>query len=118
MVTQIKFLLIKRGEQAPSSLRNTVCLDIDRWDDYTFKTQFFLSFFDSKGTCHKIGNVKIGFKHQQENSSTSEKMPSSFLTLSDDYFSVGQDVDYYENIFQKYFSKTMLFEILLTIYKS
>jgi len=100
MITQINFLLIPRGEKIPSSLKNTACLDIDRWDDYTFKTQFFLSFFDSKGTCHKIGSVKIGFKNQPEKSSTYEKMPGSFLTLSDDYFSVGQDVDYYENIFK------------------
>jgi predicted ATPase len=100
MATQIKFLLIPRGFRTPSSLKNTACLDIDRWDDYTFKTQFFLSFFDSKGTCHKIGSVKIGFKNQQENSSTYESMSDPFFELSDNYFSVGQDVDYYENIFK------------------
>lgn len=99
MVTPINFLLIPRGTRTPSSLKNTACLDIDRWDDYNFKTQFFLSFFDSKGLCHKIGVVKIGFKNQEENSSTYERMPDSFFSLSDDYFSVGQDVDYYENIY-------------------
>ncbi|WP_279487085.1 hypothetical protein [Aeromonas veronii] len=110
MATQINFLLIPRGVRTPSSLKNTACLDIDRWDDYTFKTQFFLSFFDSKGLCHKIGSVKIGFKNQEENSSTYESISDQFFELSENYFSVGQDVDYYENIFKldKDVQKTIL----------
>lgn len=110
MATQINFLLIPRGVRTPSSLKNTACLDIDRWDDYTFKTQFFLSFFDSKGLCHRIGSVKIGFKNQEENSSTYESISDPFFELSENYFSVGQDVDYYENIFKldKDVQKTIL----------
>ena len=94
----IKFIIIPRDSRAPLPLTNTACLDIDRWDDFSFKTQFFLSFFDSKGVGHKIGNVKIGFKGQKEGSSTSQYLSNEFHTLSEGFFSVGQDVDYYTNI--------------------
>jgi hypothetical protein len=36
-------------------------LRIDNWDDFSFKTSFWLVYIDNNGKEHDIGSVKIGF---------------------------------------------------------
>jgi predicted ATPase len=72
-------------------------LDADNWDDHSFKTMFSLTVFDEAGTKVECGSVKIGFKGQTE-SRTSEALTLPLETLSDKFFSLGQDVDYYKAI--------------------
>lgn len=81
----------------PSNLRNTVCLIPDTWDDFHFKTGFDVIYFDKNNTEYKIGYTKIGYLFQ-EHGYTKDKLPKQFTELSDDFFSVGQDVDFYRNI--------------------
>ena len=77
---------------------NTAFLIIDNWDDFTFKTTFALVVFDEQGKRKDIGIVKIGFKNQKERSKTKESIPNSFQQLGEEFFSLGQELDYYQNI--------------------
>jgi predicted ATPase len=75
-------------------------LENDNWDDYSFKTMFSLIVFDEAGTKVECGSVKIGFKGQTEGR-TSEELTLPLEALSDKFFSLGQDVDYYKAIRNK-----------------
>lgn len=82
----------------PSSSTDTFTLVEDRWDDYTFKTTFHLSYTDPDGVIQSLGLVKIAsFGMGDERAST--KLPkSTFATLGEEFFSLGQDREYYENL--------------------
>jgi predicted ATPase len=92
------FKIIPRNDRAPSSGFNTAYLTIDRWNDYSFVTMFYLSLHDDKGELHELGNVKIGFQGQTEEKSTHSILGNTFSQLSSEFFSLGQDVDYYKKI--------------------
>ncbi len=81
-------------------------LVLDRWDDWrSYRTQFYLV-VTNKNTGEKIdiGNVKIGQKgllpsgKAEEGKKRAPFLESSFEQLSDDYFSIGQDQTYYEEL--------------------
>ena len=72
-------------------------LDTDNWDDFSFKTMFSLTVFDEAGKKIECGSMKIGFKGQTEGR-TSEALNLPLESLSDKFFSLGQDVDYYKAI--------------------
>lgn len=96
----MQFRLFQRNERFPINARNLVCLTIDGWNDYSFVTMFFMNVFDHNGEEHRIGNIKIGFKGQKESIATyrqiQENFPNNvFDSLPDDFFSLGQDVDFY-----------------------
>ncbi|MFY0584336.1 hypothetical protein ACN28S_67525 [Cystobacter fuscus] len=68
----------------------------DNWNDwYTFETMFTLVVYDTNGNQHDAGKVKIG-----EFGQTLRKpsVPSQFTALGDQFFSLGQDEDYYETL--------------------
>lgn len=74
-----------------------VVLNTDEWDDYRFRTTFHLIYFDGSGRGIQIGSVKIGqFNLDPETRRT--KIPSDFSSLDDEFFSLGQDADYYSNL--------------------
>ncbi|WP_373101148.1 MULTISPECIES: AAA family ATPase [Pasteurellaceae] len=96
----MQFKLFERRDKFPINARNLVCLTIDKWNDYSFVTMFFMNVFDHNGKEHRIGNIKIGFKGQEESIATYKKIQENFSnntfeSLSDDFFSLGQDVDFY-----------------------
>jgi predicted ATPase len=70
----------------------------DNWNDwFEFQTLYDLVYFDSTGARRDIGPVKIGsFDMAPENSRP--PIPDSFETLSNRFFSVGQDASYYESL--------------------
>jgi len=82
-----------------TKLREAVQLVPDNWDDFSYKTLFVLHYTDANGVHTELGSVKIGHKGQ-EAGRTLEVIPKQFEKLSDDWFSVGQDVDYYKAIRQ------------------
>ncbi|NWL15509.1 ATP-binding cassette domain-containing protein [Pseudoalteromonas sp. Scap03] len=94
----MNFIVLARGMKTPQSGLNTAYLTIDHWNDFSFVTMFYLELYDEKGVLHDLGNVKIGFKGQTTEQSTHTLLGNSFQQLSDGYFSVGQDVDYYRKI--------------------
>ena len=100
----MKFQILDREERMPSNGINIVYLRIDRWNDYSFVTMFYMSFMDKNGNVKDVGNIKIGFKGQTTDIATYQKIQNDFkskifTSLSNDYFSIGTDADYYKNIF-------------------
>lgn len=100
----MKFQLISQKPKVfNGEIKDVVHLYIDRWNDYSYVTMFYMIVFDSSGKHHEIGNIKIGFKGQQTEISSHDKISSlfkseSFTSLPEEFFSLGQDVDYYINL--------------------
>lgn len=94
----LTFQKIRRGYM-PSNAINTAYLEGDNWDDFHFKTLFSLTVFDEQGSRFDIGNIKIGYVGQ-ERGWTEEHVESQFESLTQNFFSLGQDADYYQNIIE------------------
>lgn len=93
----LMFEKLRRGGSVPATSRNKAFLLVDNWDDHNFKTLFTLTVFDEAGVKYEIGNVKIGY-FEQIGGRTEEKISSQFRMLEDNFFSLGQDAEYYQNI--------------------
>lgn len=76
-------------------LRGSAQLVPDNWDDYSFKTLFALHYIDASGRHVELGAVKIGYKGQKIGRTTEAILPR-FEQLPEEWFSVGQDVEYYK----------------------
>lgn len=92
------FYIISREARLPPSGASCVYLRIDNWNDYSFRTLFQLYCFDESGQLHDIGDVKVGFKGQDETYSTYAKLSQSFESLDSSYFSLGQRIDFYKKL--------------------
>lgn len=79
----------------PSTGQNQAILRIDNWNDYSFVTMFQVLLFDEHGARFDLGSVKIGFVGQTTTVATHSTLESPFVSLPEQYFSVGQDVSYY-----------------------
>jgi len=84
----------------PDQARNTGYLSPNNWDDYGYKTLFNLTIFDEQGNEQTIGNIKIGFVGQ-DGGWTQEQIPEQFEVLPENFYSLGQDADYYKNVVEK-----------------
>lgn len=93
----ITFQVLPRSTPCPISSQGIAYLHPDNWDDYSFKTLFNLTVFDEQGNMKRVGDVKIGFVGQSEGR-TEEHIPRQFETLSEKFYSLGQDADYYRNL--------------------
>ena len=66
------------------------------WDDwFQYSTVYSVILYDLDGTRHHLGSVKIG---QVDMSDRRPNLPEEFQALDDTFFTLGQDVSYYENI--------------------
>lgn len=72
-------------------------LETNNWDDYTYKTSFTLHYLDDDGASHNIGAVKIAH-FDMDATAKRTVLPDEFLRLDAEYFSLGQDVSYYERL--------------------
>lgn len=79
----------------------------DLWDDWgKYCTQFILIIVDENGEQHNIGSIKIGQRGLKPyvaianlpSGTRKPNIPSKFTRLDDDFFSVGQDEEYYANL--------------------
>jgi predicted ATPase len=93
----LTFKKLSRQSYFSGQNQNVAYLKSDNWDDYGHKTLFSLTIFDEQGNQLEIGNLKIGFIGQTEGE-TAEQIPQQFDLLPDNFFSLGQDADYYRNI--------------------
>jgi predicted ATPase len=98
MLLTFKKLMVR--EYSDSNSPNTFQLSPGNWDDYSFKTSFSLLFIAHDGTRLDFGTVKIGHSGQTHGW-TEEAMPKSFNELPEGWFSLGQDVDYYQTLKNK-----------------
>jgi len=94
----MKFCVLSRDASMPRSGKNTVYLRIDHWNDYSFVTMFFMSLHDENGNYHEIGGIKIGFKGQATEIQTYSKLPDNFESVGNEFFSLGQSVEFYRNM--------------------
>lgn len=66
----------------------------DGWNDFGRKTAFYLFYYKNKSVFSKIGAVKImNFKEDTRN-----VLGDRFLNLPDDFCSLGQEIEYYEQL--------------------
>ena len=72
----------------------------DQWDDwFTYNTTYYFTYFDRAGEKHEIGQVKIGQFNWQIKQRRPD-IPDRFERLSNAFFSLGQDIDYYKALMQ------------------
>lgn len=75
-----------------------ISITYDDWDDwFEFSTLFHISYVDSNGLSHRLGSIKIG-QFNMESGQRRPDIPPDFTELGNDFFSVGQDVAYYERL--------------------
>lgn len=78
--------------------KNLVYLIEDDWNDWwEFKTMYSICYVDQEGKIRHIGSVKIG-EHDMGKDQKRPNLPIQFERLSDKFFSIGQDVSYYEDL--------------------
>ncbi|OUM24649.1 hypothetical protein B8W72_26125 [Pseudomonas putida] len=94
----MKFIVLPVGATRPAQGQNTIYLTKDNWNDYSFVTMFSMGVHDEAGVFHDIGRTKIGFVGQTESIATYMKLPDVFASLPDDFFSLGQGVDFYKRL--------------------
>lgn len=66
------------------------------WDDYGYMTMFILLVVDEGGLEHDIGNVKFG-RFDMGDKRTPD-LPATFDNLGEQFFSLGQNPEYYANL--------------------
>ncbi len=94
----MEFFILPKNTSLPDNGNNTVYLKVDLWNDYSFITMFHMSLHDENGQFHDIGAIKIGFKGQTIETDTYTKLPDKFESVNDEFFALGQTVEFYRNI--------------------
>lgn len=95
----------KQGSHEPPSQYPAFVLAADNWDDFGVKSLFRLFFYQSSEQCLLIGAVKIIVRSIDQDSpkvTTTEHLETEFVSLSNEFCSLGQDQKYYENIKQAF----------------
>jgi len=111
MPQSFRFHVIDQRASVPSGAQGwSAYLNRDQWDDWgKYCTQFYLTIVDQNGEQHGIGEVKIGQRglkphHGDINLPQGHRkadVPSSFEQLEEDFFSIGQDEEYYANLAER-----------------
>lgn len=96
----------KQGSHEPPSQYPAFVLAADNWDDFGVKSLFRLFFYQSSEQQRLlIGAVKIIVRSIDQDSpkvTTTEHLEAEFVSLSNEFCSLGQDQKYYENIKQAF----------------
>jgi ABC-type transport system involved in cytochrome c biogenesis ATPase subunit len=90
-------VLAVRG-RPPLNARSKAFLITDDWDDwFKFSTLYSLVFVDAQGERHNLGGVKIG-QFGMAGGQRRAAIPDTFDTLDEQFFSLGQDDSYYDDL--------------------
>lgn len=92
-MTSPTFVVAQKSEW-PARTAGTFTLKIDMWDDYHFKTLHML-YYGTGTDAREIGAVKIASTGMVERGPRTV-LPDRFSELPEEYFSLGQDREYYE----------------------
>ena len=92
----IKFKVLRPRQLADKATEPIFILRQDDWNDYSFCTQYHLSFSSPNGGDIHIGIVKILKKGQTDD--CEKTINDDFTELGSDFISVGQSIDYYQRI--------------------
>lgn len=99
----------KEYDERKSQAKNTVFLIHSSWDDwFRFETIFYVIYIDNEGLSHEVGNTKIGksemmgARNYQKEHITHRipQVPKESKGLGKEFFSLGQDVDYYYKLIE------------------
>lgn len=103
-----EFHVIGPRARVPSGVKGWCgYLNHDAWDDWgEYRTQFHLTLVNPEGSFHGIGQLKIGERGLMPHSASSSLPPGhrepgvghTFTHLGEEFFSIGQDDEYYENL--------------------
>jgi len=94
----MKFKVLPAGSACPLEHAGHAYLITDNWDDwFEFSTMYTLVYVDSEKSRNAIGSTKIG-QFDMEKDQRRPKIPDSFETLDERFFSVGQDDSFYEEL--------------------
>ncbi|HHV7519237.1 TPA: AAA family ATPase [Burkholderia orbicola] len=92
------FTVLPANGISPKSGEDVAYLLEDNWDDwFSYSTMYTLVVWDARGGKHHIGSVKIGQVGMKPNQRRPDLEPS-FDILGEEFFSVGQDDTYYEQL--------------------
>ena len=94
----MKFYLSNSNKLQSTERKNIVILFHSNWDDwFTYRTLYSVVYYDKEGVEFDLGSIKIG-QFNMEEGQRIPNFPEIFKMLSDDFFSLGQDSSYYENL--------------------
>jgi len=88
-----RFKVVSKGAW-PVQTTGTFTLVVDNWDDYHFKTSYFL-YYGTGEEASEIGAVKIAPRGMAKHDPHT-KLQSTFAHLDEPFYSLGQDREYYE----------------------
>lgn len=92
------FKVVGSASSLPKTGQSEVLLWTDDWDDwFTYSTQYIVFVYDDGGKRHRIGNVKIG-QFGMKPGQRRPNLKEEFESIGDEFFSLGQDDEYYENL--------------------
>lgn len=92
----MRFIVLPNGQRIPHDAEEVCFLLTDNWDDwFRFSTLYVLVYCDEFGEHHHVGGVKIG-QFEMAAEQRRADIPEEFEVLGDQFFSLGQDEDYYE----------------------
>lgn len=69
----------------------------DRWDDFSYKTQYYIQYYQSEKNPIEIGHAKFWNKVDKTG-----ELPESFTELGDEICSLGQSNDYYLDLRERF----------------
>lgn len=96
---EFKFLVINSYGDYPEDTKNTILLSIKNWNDFGYNTLFGIHFVDLQKNLHEIGTLRIARIGQKSNiSERAINIGETFESLDKNYFSLGTEDTYYENL--------------------
>lgn len=102
MLLKLKFFVRSRRKPIPQSPRPLFVLATDNWDDYGHQVQFHLSYIDSEGNETRLGPVKILQRTSVDGEpfelATATKLADAFSELDENFISLGQEDNYYQEL--------------------
>ena len=93
---RVKFKILPVRSRPPIEARGEAFLISDNWDDFGFKTQFWLNDVTPEGERIDVGAVKIANFEMGRDIDRPELPRGEFASLSEASFSLGQDDGYHQ----------------------
>ena len=97
--TAMKFVVKFRSGDSPTlNCFPHAVLEQDNWDDYGYKTTFYVTLYVSADKSHDLGRIKI--IEAARTSGYTEMPRQPFTELPAGYASLGASLDYYESVYR------------------
>jgi ABC-type branched-subunit amino acid transport system ATPase component len=94
----MKYCVLPSRTKPPRTGKDCVYLVVDNWDDYSYRTSFYMYVHDTSSSLIDIGAVKIAFVGQTTEIATTDLLPKMFDAQLDGVYSLGQSYEYYHRL--------------------